>query len=237
VAKKSSRFKHIKAHLILFSLSDKQLTPQATLDMVNSIKAQSDIESHYQLSVIINDLPDQPDGLAIDLMKKAAEGSHVGAQLTLAKHYHRLNKYSKYSDQEFRYLTQKWFEKAADAGNAEAQYNLGYLYLYHQYENFGSKDAYALFEKSANQGNAEAQYQLGSRYFFSGPEQNESQAMLWYQKAAEGGHPEAQMKLGSTYYYGSSVIKKDKEFGLKWIELAAEQGEPEAKDLLERIQK
>ncbi len=81
----------------------------------------------------------------------------------------------------------------AEAGDARAQHNLGYLYQ----TGFGVKQDYAealkWYRKAAEQGLARAQANLGFRYQNgSGVQQDLIQSYAWYGIAAAGGFVQAQ---------------------------------------------
>ena len=84
--------------------------------------------------------------------------------------------------------------KAAEAGNVEATYHLGFLY----HSGRGVKQDYdracAWYQKAAHNGNADAMYQLG-RLFQDGPRQDIYQAFEWYRRAADKGDPNAKRAL------------------------------------------
>ena len=91
----------------------------------------------------------------------------------------------------------KHFRKAAEKGNAEAQFKLGYCL----YQGLGAEqdqaEAVKWFRKAAEQGLAEAQYSLGVCYAKGiGVKKNRAESRKWYRKAAEQGVPEAQKALG-----------------------------------------
>jgi TPR repeat protein len=136
-------------------------------------------------------------------------------------------------------------QKAAEKGEAWAQYELGRLY-----ENGNSvpKDygkAFEWFQKAAEQehhnaknqlakiialiteqGDARAQYNLGERYARGdGVPKNEWKADELYQKAAEKGHVEAKNKLALKAQAGN--VQVDKQSPAE-IQKAAEQGDAEA---------
>ena len=80
-------------------------------------------------------------------------------------------------------------EKAADQGDASAQYNLGLMY----YHGEGVKQDYLkakeLWEKAAVKGNAEAKNNIGVLYKQgNGVKQDYKKAKEWYGKACDGGH-------------------------------------------------
>jgi len=120
------------------------------------------------------------------------------------------------------------FLEAAEAGNAEAQYNLGILIRSGQGTEKDPARAVSWFEKSATQGWADAQYQLGNMYEFglSVPQSYQNAAAL-YQKAAEQGHASAQTNLAVLYANGQGV-NQDIVLAYVWSNLAASQGIVEA---------
>ena len=124
--------------------------------------------------------------------------------------------------------TFKMYEKKAEQGDADAQCDLGKMYL----SGYGiAKDeakSVEWFRKAAEQGNAEAQYALGIMYTNgSGVAKDDTKAVEWYRKAAEQGNAKAQYALGIMYTYGSGVAK-DEAKGVEWFRKAAEQGDATA---------
>ena len=93
----------------------------------------------------------------------------------------------------------KWYRKAAEEGNADAQAALGNCYLDGTGVEKEETKAVRLFRKAAEQGHPEAQYQIGECYYEGfndwGVEVDESEAVKWYLKAAEQGHVAAHRKL------------------------------------------
>jgi TPR repeat protein len=131
--------------------------------------------------------------------------------------------------------------KLAEAGDARAQYSLGWAYF------MGCKGppiktdggltmiktilmkntsvATDWFRKSAEQGYAEAQSILGECYFVgTGVEKNECEAFKWYKKAADQGLVEGEYFVGVFYEKGVGVSKDHKEAFI-WLNKAAEQGD------------
>jgi hypothetical protein len=53
-----------------------------------------------------------------------------------------------------------WYQKAADQGNAGAQYNLGFMYKNGYGVNKDSKQAVAWYQKAADQGDVDAKQAL-----------------------------------------------------------------------------
>jgi hypothetical protein len=119
-------------------------------------------------------------------------------------------------------------QKAAEQGDAKAQYNLGLSYASGQGVPKDEAKAAQWFQKAAVQGYAEAQYILGlSHAKGHGVPQDETRAVQWYQKAAEQGHVGAQNILGLIYAKGQGVLK-DETVAAQWFQKAAAQGNASA---------
>jgi TPR repeat protein len=126
----------------------------------------------------------------------------------------------------------KWYRKAAEQGNANAQYNLGMMYDNGSGVEKNKVEAVKWYRKAAEQGYANAQYNLGVMYECgSGVEENEIEALKWYRKAAEQGNVYHQYNLGVMYTNGSGVEKNEIE-AVKWYRKAAEQGYADAQQAL-----
>lgn len=95
----------------------------------------------------------------------------------------------------------RWYEKAADQGHADAQYRTGVKY--HHGRLVGTKTvgknylkAAQYFVKAADQGHAKAQYMLGEMYYKGeGVPKALDKALEWFRKAADQGHFNAQAML------------------------------------------
>ncbi len=89
----------------------------------------------------------------------------------------------------------KWYLKAATAGVAEAQFQLGVRYYEHgkkAKENYVT--SFSWFYKAANQGMAEAQYNIALMYQLGrGVPTNRMEAYKWYLIAAAQAYPKALM--------------------------------------------
>ena len=88
------------------------------------------------------------------------------------------------------------YRKAAEQGNAIAQFNLGVMY--EQGRGVGQSDtkAVAWFRQAAEQGYAYAQFNLGFMYEEGrGVGQSDAEAVAWYRKAAEQGNAYAKKKI------------------------------------------
>ena len=110
--------------------------------------------------------------------------------------------------------------KAADQGDADAQYSLASLYD----TGLGVPQDYAAaaswLRKAADQGHATAQYNLGVMYENGrGVPQDYAAAVSWYRKAANRGNASAQYNLGVMYRRGEGV-RQDYVQAYKWIILS-----------------
>jgi len=135
-----------------------------------------------------------------------------------------------YNNGEYIIAFNKW-KKAAEQGDAKAQFKLGQLYesdLIFSSDNSSARSwqqlkAIELYIMAAEQGLAEAQFHLGVHYFIT----NRSGAYL-IKLAAEQGHPAAQSVLGEMYSdWGFGPYSEEKISyveAVKWFRLAAEQG-------------
>jgi hypothetical protein len=80
----------------------------------------------------------------------------------------------------------KWYQKAAEQGNASAQANLGYMY--ERGDGVAQDDTVAVkwYRQAAEQGHASAQNNLGNIYYNGkGVTKDDAQALKWYRQAAE----------------------------------------------------
>jgi len=134
----------------------------------------------------------------------------------------------------------RWFRKAADQGNADAQYNVGELYEVGQGVPQDYAEAMRWFRKAADQGNATAQYNVGMLYEDAGLRdptgQDNVEAMRWFRKAADQGYTDAQGHIGWLYDVGRGV-PQDYAEAMRWYRKAADQGNSDAKLRLRALEK
>ena len=118
----------------------------------------------------------------------------------------------------------KWYRKAAEQGDAEAQFYLGLCYSNGDGVAKDLKEAAKWWRKAAEQGEAAAQYNLGVCYSNgNGVAKNYQEAVKWYRKAAEQGMAEAQCNLGFCYGEGIGVIQ-NKVKAYAWYALSSKNG-------------
>ena len=98
----------------------------------------------------------------------------------------------------------------AEKGDANAQFDLGWVY------NYGGagvkkdlKQSFLLLKKSAEQDHVEAQSILASCYYFGwGIKKNNEEAFKWYSKAASSNKsPYSEGMLGTICFYGHGTKK------------------------------
>ena len=159
---------------------------------------------------------------AFSALYPLANSGDASAQFYLAELY-----YSADSDLN-RKEAIKWYKKAAAAGNAYAQYNLGNVYYDGRLVPTNLDVAADWYEKAAKSGIPEAQLNLG--YMFSagkGVAKNDQLATLWYKAAANFGNPKAQSNLGYRYCAGIGADKNYEQCAF-WVKKAMRQGHKNA---------
>lgn len=119
----------------------------------------------------------------------------------------------------------------AEKGDARAQFDLGFLYLFGDfYSHLQADQAKGMYwlRKSLAQGDAQAQDLMGcllhSGQFLA---QDKVEAARLFRMAAEQGDPYAQSNLGYCYLKGEGVAKDTAE-AVGWFRLAAAKGEVKA---------
>jgi len=134
----------------------------------------------------------------------------------------------------------EFYRKAAEQGNAKAQFELGNRYANGEGVNKDETKALEWWKKAAEQGLMEAQYNVGlCNYngYFNGKTMYEDvpTAVKWWKKAAAQGHELAQYMLGVCYTSGY-IIGKDTRLAREYFRKAAAQGNVRAKkELSKRI--
>lgn len=112
----------------------------------------------------------------------------------------------------------------AEAGDPQAQVDLGIAYTTGNGVPKNFSEAVKWFRKSAQQNNAIAQYNLGVAYAqgLGGVHRSAAEACKWYRSSAEQNYAEAEYNLGCAYLNGQGMRKNGAEaFG--WFVKAAQQ--------------
>ena len=121
------------------------------------------------------------------------------------------------------------FEKAAEIGNAHAQYMLGQLHE----KGLGVKEDYraasVFYHMAAENGNADAQFRLGEwcKLGMGGMEEKNETARKWYAMAADQGHAEAATMLGWMFFLSNDSKDGEisKQLAYKWFKSASSNSE------------
>jgi hypothetical protein len=117
---------------------------------------------------------------------------------------------------------------AADAGNSDAQVNLGYLYARGQGVAQDQQEAMRLYLLSARQGNAAGMNAVAFKYRYgTGVEIDLPRAVHWFCRAAASGDPRGLNNLGIMYNEGQGVDRDMGEARNLWRQ-SMERGNPNA---------
>lgn len=125
----------------------------------------------------------------------------------------------------------RWWRKAAEQGEPNAQYLLGYEYIVQGGDEVTREDtleALGWWRKAAAQGVKGAQFYLGVFYHDgNGVPKDYRAALEWFSKGAEQGDARSQNGLGAMYFNGEGT-RKDYIEAYKWFNLAAAKGNQDA---------
>jgi TPR repeat protein len=126
-----------------------------------------------------------------------------------------------------------WYEKSAKQGNADAQSELGYIYILgNSFVKPNPEESFKWFEKSAAQNNIYSINSLGTSYEYgAGVKMDEKKSLEYYKKAADLGHSNAQVSYADHYFKKNlkhSSTKDEDEICLKYLKMAAKQINSEA---------
>jgi hypothetical protein len=118
----------------------------------------------------------------------------------------------------------KWYSKAANQNDAEAQYNLGEMSELGEGGRADIEAAIKWYRRAALQGHSLAQHRLGYIYD-SGKDvpRNAAEAIKWYTRAANQGESLDEFVLGGIYAAGTDV-PKDLVKAIYWYEMAQAAG-------------
>lgn len=132
-------------------------------------------------------------------------------------------------------LACEYYQKSAQLGNADAQYELGWIYFWYgdiSGVEINEQKGLEWYIKSAKQGNAKAQCELGVMYLYGCVvEEDYAKAIELLAKSAEQSNAKAQSYFGHMYQRGLGVQKDDKK-ALEWYTKSAKQGHGRAQHVL-----
>jgi TPR repeat protein len=137
-----------------------------------------------------------------------------------------------FRNKDYQKAFHEW-KVSADAGQAEAQFDLGLLYAQGLGVQRDLTVAASWYRKSAEQGNAEAEFALGQMYSRGwGVPRDQSDALRWLQMASD---PDSEGPPSDwTVIEGYGMPQDDKQAAY-WYQLAAEKGHAEAQYNLGRL--
>ena len=121
----------------------------------------------------------------------------------------------------------------AEAGNADAQFNLGQAYKMGRGVPASAATAQSWYQKAARQGHEQAQVNVGLLLYNGGRRQ---EALPWIRKGAELGDPRAQYILGTELFNGD-LVAKDWPRAYALMLRAADGGVPPAADNLKAMER
>jgi TPR repeat protein len=148
------------------------------------------------------------DGIPSEFLTAAQRGD-PSAQYAVGWYYENAKGVRKsFSEAE------KWWTRAAEAGNLSAQYGLGNI----AYSQRNLVQAEQWWRKAAEKGDRRAQHCLG---FFCSEIIGADEALKWTKKAANNGDAEAQKFLGFLTFWGGAV-DRDRVAGMKWLIVGTE---------------
>jgi TPR repeat protein len=163
----------------------------------------------------------EPNSVADQLVSNTAQTNEL-----LSKMLETMDKKSDLSQADATAVS--GYRKAAEQGDADAQYSLGFAYENGRGVTQDYAAAFSWYRKAADQGNAYAQVNLGAMYANgTGVTQNETIAVSWFRKAADQGNADAQYNLGNMYENGTGVTQ-DYATAFSWYRKAADQGNTQA---------
>ena len=151
-----------------------------------------------------------------NLVKTSAEANDPLSQLELGRMY----ECGIGVDQDLK-KAKEWYEKSANNGNAEAQFNLGVLYE-GEGTSTGYHNAAKWYGKAAEQGYAQAYNYYGELYKEGwGVNRSYKTAATLYKRAADLGDVYGMFNLGSLYLRNNGVGRNCRE-AADWLGKAAE---------------
>ena len=121
----------------------------------------------------------------------------------------------------------------AEAGDADAAFNLGQAYRLGRGVTTNLSAAQTWFERAAQKGHVDAQTTLGLLLFQNG---NQTGGLRWLRQAADQGEPRAMLVYGTALFNGDGITQ-DPVLGYAYVSRAAAQGLAPAKETLAELDK
>lgn len=167
------------------------------------VKADSERSQEYYIEAFLAGYEDAIEAIDSDLIYK--KGYSI----------YRQKKYA----ESLRYL-----KIAAELGNVEANYLLGYFYDFGYGVKINYEKAYDYYLFAAENGHAHAQYDVGFAFRYArGIERNLEKAIYWFKKSAALECDAGQYELANCYWDGIGV-EEDRRLATEYYLKAYEQG-------------
>lgn len=145
------------------------------------------------------------------------------SEATIKEWYNKGKGY--YNDKDYS-SAYSWFLRAADQGQNNAQFYLGYMFKNSLGVAQDYRKALYWYTKSAEQHNSSSQNNLAVMYDEGqGVAEDNELAVFWYTKAANDGSKNAMVNLGDMYRVGEGTSQDHYE-AIKWFRKAAEKDLP-----------
>ena len=211
------------------SFEDKDMAEEPMQEDDVYLLPDEDARAYYQAkSVLYDDYTSREEKTeAVSELEYLAEDGSSEAALLLGKAW-RDGRCAPPWEEE----AERWFCMSAEAGNDQAQYDLGMLLL-EQRER--KREGLDWLLRAANRGNPYAMYRLGKEALTGTILRKDvSWAIPILTDAAERGHACAQYTLGKLYLQGEDV-PRDREQAETWLYAAAAQGHRHAEFLLDHL--
>ena len=155
-------------------------------------------------------------------VRKSARSGDAEAQLALARHYAdeaRTARKERKARRDWKQAVE-WYSKSAEQGFAEAQYELGGMYLLGGVIEKDEDLGVEWLMKASDQGFAAAQFEVGNLYLSGAKlEQDSDLGLDLLKTAANERHVPAQKQLGTMYFQGRGV-EKDLVQAHVWFSIA-----------------
>ena len=153
---------------------------------------------------------------AIKILTPLAEGGNLEAQINLGQIYmpNELDP-EKPSDDKKSFM---WYSKAANQGDENSQFHLGFLYEEGQGVTQNKEQAFYYWEKSAKNGSWDKQNFVAKKYYEA---KRYKEAAKWHLLLAEQGDDESQSMICGMYLEGLGV-RQDFQEAYRWCTKAAE---------------
>lgn len=201
-----SKFLLINDKEYLFSYA--YLTAVASQNHTNYEGEQA--EANYWLALINHDelVPSATRSNYIHLLRKAAEGGFLDAQIELAKHYYLGKQYpGAVTIPKNLRSAFKWYLAAAKQEDSDAQYEIGKYYKFGWGIETDREKALEWYVKAAEQEHVEALFEAGCGLLGTNPDQG----VKYITRSAELNNGEAQYTLSELFREGEYVKKSIKK--------------------------